>query len=316
MTRNQADLQDQEWEPFIRLLQRIAPRTRLLRAWPPTGGVSAQITALEIERPDGPAEKLVVRQHGEVDRLQNPQIARDEFRLLQIAQAHGLAAPRPIYVDDACDIFPTPLVVIEFIEGETVFEPPDLAVYLRQLATELARIHSIKDSSELTFLPKQGNGFGNRPPTLDDSLSEGRIRNALEAAWPVSQANASVLLHGDYWPGNVLWNDGELAAVIDWEDARTGDPLSDLGNARLEILMALGHDAMHEFTRQYTSRVSIDLENLPYWELVAALRLCGKLSEWGLQPPVEASMRERHTWFVGRAVEGVMGDVGRGPSPS
>lgn len=290
------------------LLQKLDPDSRLLRAWPLTGGVSAQITALEIERPDGVREKLVVRQHGEIDRAHNPQIARDEFRLLQIAQAHELAAPKPVYVDDACDIFPTPLIVIEFIEGETEFTPTDVKGYVAQMAAELAHIHSVPASADLAFLPRQATGFGERPATLDDSLSEGRIRDALEAAWPLTQVNPSVLLHGDYWPGNILWHDGELAAVIDWEDARTGDPISDLGNARLEILMALGRDAMQEFTRQYTSRTSVDLTNLPYWELAAALRLCGKLSDWGLGPDVEATMRQRHAWLVGRSLELLTGD--------
>ena len=28
------------------------------------------------------------------------------------------------------------------------------------------------------------------------------------------------LLHGDYWPGNVLWKNGALVGVIDWEDTQ------------------------------------------------------------------------------------------------
>ncbi len=91
------------------------------------------------------------------------------------------------------------------------------------------------------------------PATLDDSLAEGRIRAALEAAWPWPQQNTSALLHGDYWPGNILWRDGRLVGVIDWEDAALGDPLADLANSRLEIFWAFGGDVMHDFTRRYTA---------------------------------------------------------------
>ena len=58
-----------------------------------------------------------------------------------------------------------------------------------------------------------------------------RIRDMLASAWPFPRPNPPALLHGDYWPGNILWKDGRLAAVIDWEDACLGDPLVDLAMA-------------------------------------------------------------------------------------
>src|SRR5262245_36164175 len=96
-------------EPYRQLVRRFAPDSTLRRIWTLTGGVSAQVTGLEIERPDGETSKLIVRRHGTVDLSHNPHIARDEFRLLRIAQTHGLAAPRPHHVDEACDLFPTPV---------------------------------------------------------------------------------------------------------------------------------------------------------------------------------------------------------------
>lgn len=267
-----------------------------------TGGVSAQVTALEVERPGEPPLKLIARQHGAIDRAGNPHIARDEHRLLTIACSHGLAVPKPYFVDESCELFTDPVVVIAFIEGETVFEPVERAGYLSQMAAELARIHGVPASAELSFLPEQGRGFGERPATLDESMSEGRIREALERARPVEPVNPATLLHGDFWPGNILWRDGELAAVIDWEDAKTGDPLSDLGSARLEMLFALGEDAMREFTARYVSLTSLDVGALPYWDLCAALRPCSALATWGLDPQTELRLRERHRWFVDEAL--------------
>jgi aminoglycoside phosphotransferase (APT) family kinase protein len=294
-------------QPFPQLVRRIDPSYELVRTWSLTGGVSAEIIALEIRQADGRIDKLIVRRHGEIDRGHNPHIARDEFRLLRIAQTHGLAAPKPYYLDESCDLFPTPVLVIEFVEGVTVFEPADLTDYLAQMAAEIARIHEVKCSPELSFLPMQDKGFGERPAILDISLSEDHIRDAMEIAWPLAQTNDCVLLHGDYWPGNILWKDGRLAAVIDWEDARGGDPLADLGNCRLELLWALGVDAMNGFTDQYRSQTSIDFTNLPYWDLAAALRPCGKLSGWGLDAETEQRMREWHKLFVDQAIDGLSG---------
>ena len=50
---------------FERVVRKIDPQSRLLRAWELKGGVSAQVTALEIERDDGYTQKMIVRQHGE-----------------------------------------------------------------------------------------------------------------------------------------------------------------------------------------------------------------------------------------------------------
>ncbi|HEY7127717.1 MAG TPA: phosphotransferase [Ktedonobacterales bacterium] len=295
-------------EQFAQVVHKMDPRSKLLRAWELKGGVSAQVTALEIERPDGQIQKLLVRRHGALDLQHNPHIAADEIKLLRLVHSAGLAVPTPQYLDESCEIFPTPYIVIEYIEGGTEFAPADLADYLLQLATHLARIHQIACSRfDLSFLPQQEHRctkkLRERPAQLDESLDEGRIRDALEAAWPVPQRNNPVLLHGDYWPGNILWSNGQLAAIIDWEDAATGDPLADLGNTRLEILWAFGSDAMQRFTQHYQSLTSMDFANLSYWDLCAALRPIANMSQWGLDDASEQRIREQHCWFTAQAFE-------------
>ena len=43
------------------------------------------------------------------------------------------------------------------------------------------------------------------------------------------EAQATVLVHGDFKPGNALVRGDHLAVVLDWETAHLGDPLEDLG---------------------------------------------------------------------------------------
>src|SRR5436190_12886519 len=96
-----ASTQDHKFEQVV---QKMNPQSQLLRTWELKGGVSAQVTALEIKRPDGQTKKMLVRQHGEVDLKHNPQVAADEFKLLQLLHSVGLATPRPYHLDQSGEI--------------------------------------------------------------------------------------------------------------------------------------------------------------------------------------------------------------------
>lgn len=292
-----------ETAAFCRLLQRFAPGSRFTHAWPLPGGVSAEVTALAYVSADGRQHTAVVRRHGAADLTADPQIAVHEFQLLRTLHTAGLPTPAPLFVDDTCDLFATPVLVTAFVEGAIEFDPPDLDAYLCQMAGFLAQLHNLDISHmALDSLRLLDWSLGPAPAQLDDALSEGKIRQALRTHSPPQAADKTVLLHGDFWPGNVLWRDGQLAAVIDWEDAALGDALADLGNARLEILWAFGPVAMHRFTDTYQKLTGQDLAPLPYWDLRAALRPAGKLATWGLDPHVVAKMRERHRHFVQQAL--------------
>lgn len=297
--------------PFNELLQRIEPNIQLHRAWELTGGVSAQVTALEVLLPDGQARKMVVRQPGEADLAQNPHIAADEYKLLRLLTAAGLPAPTPYLFDESREIMPTPYVVIEYVEGETILSAtaPEALDLSRQMAAVLARIHQAEVAGgEVSFLPRQTDRLaeliGRKPANAEDSDEASRIREALQPVWQRLPRNPDALLHGDYWPGNILWNNGELSAVIDWEDAAIGDPLADLANGRLEIAWMYGEEAMHHFTRVYQSHLpALDYAYLPYWDLCAALKPALSMSAWGLDPGDERRMREKLRGFVTRALE-------------
>lgn len=295
-----------ENQALERLLQRIEPQAALLRAWPLTGGVSARVTALEIALPDGETRRLVVRQHGAADLAHNPRIADDEFRLLRALHAAGLPVPEPYYAAGR-EILGTPCLVVAYIEGAPFFAPPDVTDFVAQMAAQLARIHGA-DAAEVAFLPsasaKAAAKVGEGPAKTDESLDERRIRGLLQNTWPPLQANADVTLHGDYWPGNLLWRNGKLVGVIDWEDAMIGDPLADLANTRLELLWALGIEAMEAFTQAYRGlRPDVGCANLALWDLYAALKPMGKLADWANDDATEQAMREGHRRFVAQAVE-------------
>jgi aminoglycoside phosphotransferase (APT) family kinase protein len=294
---------------FKTLVARMDPQSKLVSTKPLVGGYSAQIFALEIARSDGSTYKRVMRLHSAVDLASNPRIAADEYKLLSHLHGAGMPVPQPFYVDDSGDIFGIPCLVIDYIEGINGINVRDAGV-VQPLATTLAEIHRITPLDSLGFLPDHdqrcGDKLAARPTELDHSLDEGCIRGVLESVSPLSSQNPRVLLHGDYWLGNTLWreNVNRLAAVIDWEDAALGDPLADLGNSRLELLWALDMDAMQVFTRVYQINMPhLNYDQLPYWDLFAALRPMGKLSDWADNSEQERTMRKKFHSFVAQAFE-------------
>lgn len=293
-------------EFYRKIVQKIAPAARLTHFWDLQGGISAKTTALEFEL-HGNRKRVVVRQYGGTNLKSNPRIATAELRLLNMLHAAGLPTTQPHFADESGELLPSPYLVIDYIDGRPLYDKVTLN-QIQRMADVLADIHSAQDAMSCwSFLPKQeevvANQLANRPTELDFSLSEGQIRAALELMWPPAQKNKSTLLHGDFWPGNLLWSQGEIAAIIDWEDAGVGDPLADLANARLEILMFFGVEAMQEFTDHYSIRMeSLDYTNLPYWDLSAALRPAGRMSGFGLERETLQTFRERHKLFVNQAL--------------
>ena len=312
-----------EEQKFKQLVQKIVPQSRLIQIWHLRGGSSAQMTAIEIERPDGKTRSMIVRQPSEGTLKRNPQAAVNEFRLLQITRSLGLATPIPYHLDQSGKIFALPYLVIEYIEGKPEFAPSNLTHYILRLAAHLAKIHSVDCAVlDLSFLPKKANRCPEmcrrQLDSVDESLDEGRIRDILESMGPLPQLNPTVLLHGDFWPGNVLWQEDKLVAVIDWEDATLGNALIDFSISRLDIALIFGSNAMNRFTHCYESMMPIDYTNLPYWDLCAALRIArlvgSDLTRWvaffrsfGRHDITEQTMRENYRSFVTQAFRKIVG---------
>jgi len=298
-------------------------RQILLRAFPGCrvdtlselgGGISARPTRADLVLADGTTRRVVLRR----PRLSWPdeasKAAECEYRLLTRCAALGIPAPRPLFHDVAASA-----LVLEYLEGAPELAPTDTANVLRQMAATLALIHGASDGAGLEFLDRRADSaartVSRRPAELDATLEEPRLRAALDDLWPWEQKNPDALLHGDYWPGNLLFENGTLAAVLDWEEPEVGDPLADVALARLDVLWVFGEEGMHAFTRFYRELTQLDWDNLARWDLLIALRPMSNLHRWaqsyapiGRPDVTELSMREGHRRFVRQALE----SLGRG----
>lgn len=169
------------------------------------------------------------------------------------------------------------LLLLEYLPGAPTANPADVESYLEQMALALAKIHTVP-TEPFDFLPVTGP-FKPFAGELNRDLREPEVVERLLALGEPAPEPV-VLRHGDFWPGNLLWQDGCLTGVIDWENACLGPAVADLSISRLDVFWVFGREAMEAFTRAYVRHRSIDLTDLPYWDLRAALRPMGNLEEW------------------------------------
>jgi aminoglycoside phosphotransferase (APT) family kinase protein len=300
------------------VVARVEPGARLVRWRTFAGGLSAFMTVLELSGPDGVDDRgvgprLVVRQRRH--RPASPSFSLgDEFALLVDLAALGLPVPRPRYYDDSGTIFDDPYCVLDYVDGAPRVVTDDPVGTGRLFATQLATVHEVDGSSRsCSSLPARTDAvtrvLDHTPPDLDVALREGMLRQLLHRHWPPPVPERTVLLHGDFWAGNLLWRDATIVAVIDWEEAATGDPLTDVATTRLDLLWAFGPEAMTAFTDHYCTLTSVDDSALALWDLVAALRPVGAFSAWvadwadfGRTDMNATAMRARHHWFIDQAL--------------
>lgn len=292
------------------ILQRAFPACRVEACSELKGGVSARAVMVKLLLHDATAKRVVVRRPSCPILEETLSVVRREYAILSRGSALGLPVPRPCFLDVTAGA-----LVLEYVEGAPDFEPPNLNDALAQMATQLVSIHAVPLDAELESLPRRSESAASMilrtPEQLDMTLDEPRLRAALGHLWPWEQHNPNVLLHGDYWPGNLLWRSGKLSAVLDWEEVEVGDPLADLAVSRLDVLWAFGEAAMHTFTELYRQRTQLDWRNLARWDLCVALRPMSRLATWAkayAEPPIARpdidvlSMRGGHRRFVEQAL--------------
>lgn len=286
------------------IIQTVMPDARLVRTWALTGGISAHMTAFEVETEDS-RRTYTLRRISDSQRARNPVAATHEYRLLGQLAAANLKVPRPIHLDEAAHQY-----VCEYLPGAPDLRPRDVDEHLHRYALQLAQIHQVEHCQlDIAFLSTQKPKDVTRTETMNLAMREDDIRLALEKRGTITRSNPLVILHGDYWPGNVLWHDGRITGVIDWESCLLGEPLSDLGVARLDVLWVYGEDAMRTFTELYQASMNLDLSDLPHWDLLAGLRPIGHIARMAPAYPLlgrddvtAETMNSRHQKFVDQAL--------------
>ena len=266
------------------MIRAIEPEGELVDLIELTGGVSSEMLLLRVKNRDRTFQVVARRPGSSADWKGDEETSAEREYLLARALRHrGLAVPEPLLLwSDGTE---APFFVMEHIHATTDVEEAHRDSAVRQMAAFLVALHDIDPgTAELPQLPRRENPVIDLPQFLTTSTAlEVELRAALEGSTFQSR-NPDTVLHGDYWPGNVLWSDGKLEAVIDWEDAALGDPLSDLACCRAELLCAYGRAATDLLTSSYLSASTVDSRDLDIWDAYVSFSALASMDSWGLEP--------------------------------
>ena len=236
----------------------VGPLTDVLQSagWPDasvtiTGAASVGANrATLLIRVDGLIDTDGVDAVAQVDSMgDNTLAAADEAQLLRLAANAGVPVPSVIAVaslagpadgDDPVDV-----LITGRVEGLSVPRqilrsiPDDVAgdILAEQCGAALAHVHTVP----VADLPVSLVHLDESAPhedycnSLDERLSDlpthhPAIRWGIN--WlrrnPPSRPESLQLVHADFRNGNMLVDNGQLSAVLDWELAHVGDPMEDL----------------------------------------------------------------------------------------
>lgn len=250
------------------LVQVLWPQGVVQAVRPLHGGVSAIMHAVTVQA-NGRFHHIIVRQHS------HKETAVREYHLLAHLSTTKLPVPAPLLLDENGRYLGRPTLLLTHLPGTLPFTTEHPAAFARQLAEAMATIHQTTLPKNVAQLLPAHAGIcaeleRKRPYSLPFPIDQ--IEQRLAAHPTSAPLNTPTLLHGDLWPGNTLWQDGRLTAVIDWEDAMVGDPLIDFAQTRSELVWMMGWPVMENFSRHYLALTHIDTTYLPYWDLCAVLR--------------------------------------------
>lgn len=312
-----------------------AEAAEILQARPLAGGAIQENWLLDLRLDGGPqaGRHAVVLRTDAASGVAASLSRAEEFRVLQAVWAAGVRVPEPLWLCRDAEVLGRAFYVMRQVEGVAVGSRivreaalgGDRTALAERLGEELARIHAVvPPRGDLDFLPGPADNAAldavARYRAYLDQL--GAARPALEWGLRWGELHAPetrevTLIHQDFRTGNYMVDEHGLTAVLDWEFAAWGDPMSDLGwfCARCwrfdrPDLEAGGIAGREPFYRGYAraSGRDIDPEAVRYWEVMAHIRWAvialqqGARHVSGAEPSLELALTGRRAAELEHAI--------------
>jgi aminoglycoside phosphotransferase (APT) family kinase protein len=247
------------------------------------GGTASAVHAVTVDDTRGARHRLVLRRFVRSDWLaEEPDLAEHEARVLDLLAPSSVDAPRLVAVDptgEECDV---PAVLMTRMPGRVRWSPRDVDDFVARLVDAMLAIHAVTVPDDVEVRRFRPYDLGRRlvPPRATE-LPDAWAR-AIEVHAGPAPRHRAVLVHRDFHPGNVLWSDSAVSAVIDWSSASIGAPEVDVAHCRVNLAFAVGLEAADRFLTIYRERTGRD-DYDPYWDLqdlVGMIDVIEQQPEW------------------------------------
>jgi aminoglycoside phosphotransferase (APT) family kinase protein len=283
---------------YVRARLPGATRVDLVNFGRMPAGASNETIRFDLVWEDGAGRQfvpLILRPQRSTGILEPYDVAR-QYRVMAGLAASSVPVPRMYWLEEDPAVLGMPFYVMERVEGfsmplmwygggasEPVFE---------NYARALALVHQVDwQGCGLAFLdpggatPVEGELLDWRGRAARFGIDQQPLLQAMDG-WlrenqPAQQAKS--LLHGDCNPGNYIFREERVAAVVDWELATLGDPRSDLGfyGGLLAIFGGYwGAPGESRLAVAYQRALGKELAELPFFEALGLYKMAVILAGW------------------------------------
>ena len=247
--------EDREWAGRA-LGGRIVSARRL------KGGISAQTLLVVAERRNGARDRAVLRRLSDSWIAAEPTIVTREAALLDELEGRAVPAPKHI-AHDACG----PLLMT-FEPGRPIHLPKDAKEFTRGLVDALVHIHAGG--------PPHSEDHRDQSARLDAHVQEESpwrngvnvdpvLWNHIRRLWPSIERRPPTLIHDDYHPGNVLWQEDRISAIVDWTVPGIGQAAADACYLCLDVSLVRGLEAGDAVLAEYEAVMGEQVPDRPFW---------------------------------------------------
>ena len=228
---------DADGHPYDAMLSHVLGAPAMVTSVVPVSkGASKRIEIIDAVVAGAPSQ-VVLRAEPTDD--VDPTGMEREAAAIRAASAAGVPVPEVFRASSGDAVIPAPYVVTSFVEGESLPRPilrtfagddgHDGEAFAEQLGDIAARIHTMEvpeglfeaRPDELAEWQSQFDAYGIASPAFE--LAFAHLANTRQPPTDLT------FVHGDLRMGNLMVRDGRVEAVLDWELAHIGDPVSDLG---------------------------------------------------------------------------------------
>lgn len=306
---------------FKQIAKEIDLDARIISTRKLAGGISSRMDVVElagIEPASAESRKVVVRQYYEDDNRSEGRQARCESATLRTLAVSNVPAPEVILGEEVSDILGRPAIVMSYLDGLPDLTPSDPRDWARQLARAIAQYHAVEVTGELAGLLRTDYDSllrwmdATEPPERFVKHELGvKLWEAMRRLWPDVDRSTRSLLHTDIWPGNTVWKDGQLLAIVDWEWPALGEPSSDVAYFLSDAAYS-GFDIEQPFLEEYERASGRPLRDLLFWKMTATARAMPDVGPWaqgyaelGLRKMTADDIRKAHSNYVLRLLDEV-----------